>query len=148
MVKDKSGHLHGDDGRFTGNGGNGSVKKTETTAFDRGVEKSDLADLANTNSKSSITNDEKKLDTIVGGVSHFTNDKNYDVADFRNTLEKNGFPVDYVENKSGTWKDHNGEKNKEYDIKLKDGRHIYFNLIADNDYNTKEVIAYVNGKGW
>lgn len=97
---------------------------------------------------SSIKNEKKKLDTIVGDVSHYTDDKGYDVLSFRETLEKNGFDVDYIENKSGTWQDHNGEKFKEYDIKLKNGTHIYFRLIADKDYDTKEVIAYTNGKGW
>lgn len=97
---------------------------------------------------SSIKNDKHRLNTIIGDVSRMSKNKFYDVLDFRKTLEKNGFAVDEIENKSGTWKDHNGEKYKEYDIKLKDGQHIYFQLIADEDYNTKEVIAYPNGKGW
>lgn len=117
-------------------------EEAKTKFSDNGYKKPEVKDYSH------IKNEKKKLDTIVGDVSHYTSDKSYDVLDFRNTLEKNGFKVDYIENKSGTWRDRNGEKHKEYDIKLEDGNHIYFDLIADENYDTKEVIAYKNGKGW
>lgn len=117
-------------------------EEAKTKFSDNGYKKPEVKDYSH------IKNEKKKLDTLVGDASHYTNDKSYDVLNFRETLEKNGFDVDYIENKSGTWQDHNGEKFKEYDIKLKNGTHIYFRLIADSDYDTKEVIAYTNGKGW
>lgn len=90
----------------------------------------------------------KDLDSILKERSTFMRDKDYDASSFRRELEENGYEVDYVDNRSGTWKDHNGEKFKEYDIKLKNGQHIYFRLIADENYDTKEIITYKNGKDW
>lgn len=118
-------------------------ESAQKTKFSGNYKKAEGKDYTNIKSK------KKRLDTMVGDVSKFTNNPAYDVYDFRDNLEKNDFPVDYVENMSGTWqKGKNDEKYKEYDIKLKDGQHIYFRLIADEDYNTKEVIAYQNGRGW
>lgn len=111
-------------------------------SFNEGSKKSKSKDYT------SVKNQKSRLSSIIGDVSHYTSDKSYDVLDFRDTLEKNGFKIDYIENKSGTWQDRNGEKHKEYDIKLDDGTHIYFDLVADENYDTKEVIAYTNGKGW
>lgn len=90
----------------------------------------------------------KKLDDIIKERNTFTKDKDYDAYSFKKELEKNGHKVEYIENRSGTWQDKNGEKFKEYDIKLEDGQHIYFRLIADENYDTKEIIAYKNGKNW
>lgn len=87
------------------------------------------------------------LSAIVDEVSHFTKDKNYDVLDFRKKLENNGFEVEEIENKTKVWKkDSEGEYFKDYDIILKSGEHIFFKLIADDNYDTKEIIAYRNGK--
>lgn len=87
------------------------------------------------------------LGAIVNEVSHFTKEKNYDVLDFRKKLEDNGFEVEEIENKTKVWKKGNGgEFFKDYDIALKNGEHIFFKLIVDDNYDTKEIIAYRNGK--
>ena len=91
---------------------------------------------------------DSKLSKLIGEVSTFTNNKNYDVLDFKKKLEENGFKVEYMENKSGTWQENNGEYYKDYDVKLEDGTHIFFRLIADDNFDSKEVIAYTNGKNW
>lgn len=97
----------------------------------------------------SIQNMNTRLKTIVNKTSNFQKDKNFGAVQFKKLLEENGFEVEYFENKSGTWKENDlGEKFKEYDIKLTDGQHIYFKLIADPNYETKEVICYLNGKNW
>ena len=93
-------------------------------------------------------NEPKKLDDIIKGRSSLVKNKDYDAYSFKKELEENGHEVEYVENRSGTWQDHDGEKFKEYDIKLKNGQHIYFKLIADENYDTKEIITYKNGKNW
>lgn len=93
-------------------------------------------------------NEPKKLDDIIKEHNTFTKDKDYDAYSFKKELEENGHKVEYIENRSGTWQDHNGEKFKEYDIKLEGGQHIYFKLIADENYDTKEIIVYKNGKNW
>ena len=91
---------------------------------------------------------DSKLSKLISEVSTFTNNKNYDVLDFKKKLEENGFKVEYMENKSGTWQENNGEYYKDYDVKLEDGTHIFFRLIADDNFDSKEVIAYTNGKNW
>lgn len=89
--------------------------------------------------------DEKSLNQIIKEVSTFQKDKKFDVIDFKKKLEENGFEIEYIENLSKTWQEHNGEYFKDYDIKLKDKTHIFFKLIADKDFNTIEVITYKNG---
>lgn len=89
--------------------------------------------------------DEKSLEQIIKEVSKFQKNKNFDVIDFKKALEENGYEVESIENLSKTWKEHNGEYYKDYDIKLKDKTHIFFKLIADKNYDTIEVIAYKNG---
>ena len=97
----------------------------------------------------SIQNMTSRLKTIIKETSTFQNDKNFGAVEFKKLLEANGFEVEYVENKSGTWqKDDYNEYFKNYDIKLVDGQHIYFRVIADDNFNTKEVICYLNGKNW
>ena len=93
-------------------------------------------------------NEPKKLDDIIKEHSTVVKDKDYDAYSFKKDLEENGYKVEYIENRSGTWQEHNGKKFKEYDIKLDGGQHIYFRLIADENYDTKEIIAYKNGKNW
>lgn len=100
------------------------------------------------NDTEKVEEKKKKLDDIVKEKNTFVKDKDYDAYSFKKELEENGHDVEYVENRSGTWKDNNGEKYKEYDIKLKNGQHIYFKLIADENYDTKEIITYKNGKNW
>lgn len=136
-LKDKS----LEDGSQEDNDGN--EPEEQKTQFSSGYKKPEVKDY------SSIKSEKKRLDAIVGDASKFKDNPAYDAYNFRETLENNGFPVDYVENMSGTWqKGKYNEKYKEYDIKLKNSQHIYFRLIADEDYNTKEVIAYQNGRGW
>ena len=96
-----------------------------------------------------IQNKTARLKTIINKTSTFQKDKNFGAIQFKKLLEANGFEVEYFENKSGTWQ-HNelDEKFKEYDIKLTDGQHIYFKLIADSNYETKEVICYLNSENW
>ena len=97
----------------------------------------------------SIQNMTSRLKTIIKETSTFQRDKNYSINDFKKTLEDNGFEVEYVENKSVIWQqDDYGEYFKNYDIKLKDGQHIYFKIIADDNFDTQEVICYLNGQNW
>ncbi len=95
----------------------------------------------------SIQNMTARLKTIIKETSTFQSDKNFGAVEFKKLLEANGFEVEYVENKSGTWqKDDYNEYFKNYDIKLADGQHIYFRVIADENFDTKEIICYLNGK--
>lgn len=97
----------------------------------------------------SIQNMTSRLKTIVKETSIFQSDKKFGAAEFKELLEENGFEVEYVENKSGTWqKDDYNEYFKNYDIKLENGQHIYFRVIADDNFDTKEIICYLNGKNW
>ena len=97
----------------------------------------------------SIQNMASRLKTIIKETSTFQEDKNFGAVEFKKLLEANGFEVEYVENKSGTWqKDDYNEYFKNYDIKLTDGQHIYFRVIADDNFDTKEIICYLNGKNW
>ena len=81
----------------------------------------------------------------------FSDDPNFDVTDFVKVLEDNGFQVESVENTNKVWMNNaylKGEPMKHYDIKMSNGLHLSFTLLAYPDYSTRELIIYRNGYNW